>query len=267
VENSSAILPNTAEPLPPEPPESAEPKVEERIKLSSQLSAIAAGIGEERLCFGDVVKVTHGRAYDLLLVLVSIPFLSPIGSIPMVALTMGSVMMLIGSCLALGIKPWLPDKALNYPLNPGILLKILTAGALLMRRFEKLLRPRLAFAHNVVFFQRTAGVLIAISGFLLALPIPFPLSNFFPAFTVMLLAAGALERDGVFFLAGCFMFLFTCAFFVALCMGGMEALHWLRDLLPDWGNQADAELLHELPVPQDLNLPVTPSPTGSESGE
>lgn len=261
METSTATLPS---PVSPEPEEDA---IRIRTKLSTQLDTIRASMGEEQLCFGDIVKVTHGRAYDLLLVLVSIPFLSPIGSIPMVALTMGSIMMLIGSCLALGIKPWLPDKVLNYPLKPGVMLKVLTAGAALMRRFEKLLRPRLAFAHNVVFFQRMAGVLIAISGFLLALPIPFPLSNFFPAFTVMILAAGALERDGVFFLVGCGMFLFTCAFFAALCLGGMEALAWLRDLLPDWGNQADAELLKELPVPQNLEVPAVSPDAGSESGD
>jgi hypothetical protein len=228
-----------------------------RTKLSTQLDEILASLGEGQLCFGDIVKVTHGRAYDLLLVLAAVPFLSPIGSIPMVAATMGTLMMLVGSFLALGLKPRLPQKVLEYPLKTSIVSKVLQAGAALMRRFEKFLRPRLAFAHNVVFFQRLAGLLIAISGFLLFLPIPVPLSNTLPALTVMLLAAGALERDGAFFLAGCIMFVITCACFLGLYIFGMEAFSWLREFLPDWGNQADAELLKEMPVPPSLEIPET----------
>jgi hypothetical protein len=38
-----------------------------------------------------------------------------------------------------------------------------------------------------------------LSGLLMLLPLPIPLTNTLPALTVVLLAAGAIERDGLFF--------------------------------------------------------------------
>lgn len=40
---------------------------------------------------------------------------------------------------------------------------------------------------------------------------------------MLLLAAGALERDGVFFFAGCLLFAVNIAFFGALAIGGGDA--------------------------------------------
>jgi hypothetical protein len=55
---------------------------------------------------------------------------------------------------------------------------------------------------------------------LLLLPLPIPLSNFFPALTVVLLAAAAMERDGLFFIAGSAAFTVTLAYFGLLAFGG-----------------------------------------------
>jgi hypothetical protein len=65
------------------------------------------------------------------------------------------------------------------------------------------------------------------SGLLLALPLPIPLTNTFPALTIILVAVGALERDGLFFLAGCVMFAVTVAYFSLLAFGGAHALESL----------------------------------------
>ena len=89
-----------------------------------------------------------------------------------------------------------------------------------MRWLEVLLRPRLRFLHEQVLFRRVSGALIMISGLLLLLPLPVPLTNTLPALTVILLASGAMERDGVFFLAGCVMFTVTLAYFGLLAFGG-----------------------------------------------
>jgi hypothetical protein len=63
---------------------------------------------------------------------------------------------------------------------------------------------------------------------LLMLPFPLPFSNSLPAWTVLLLSAGALGRDGLFFFAGCAMFLVSLAFFALVVFGGVEAFEILR---------------------------------------
>ena len=93
---------------------------------------------------------------------------------------------------------------------------------------EWFLRPRLAFLHEQILYRRLAGVIIALSGLFLVLPLPVPFSNGLPAWTMLLLAAAALARDGLCFIAGCAMFVVATTFFVLLAIGGIEAVEHLR---------------------------------------
>ena len=65
--------------------------------------------------------------------------------------------------------------------------------------------------------------LIALCGFKLVLPVPVPMSNFFPGAAAALLAAGSFEEDGLVFLAGLAMFVASLAYFVLLALGGAAA--------------------------------------------
>jgi hypothetical protein len=56
------------------------------------------------------------------------------------------------------------------------------------------------------------------------LPLPVPLSNFFPALTIVLLAAGSLENDGIFFLAGAAMFVLAIAYLVGVVVLGTQVV-------------------------------------------
>lgn len=102
-----------------------------------------------------------------------------------------------------------------------------TAGRV-VKFLERFLRPRLTFLNERRFYRGLAGVLIALSGLFLVLPLPIPFSNGLLAWSVVLLAAAALQRDGLCFLAGCALFVVTATFFVLLALGGAEALDHLR---------------------------------------
>jgi hypothetical protein len=52
------------------------------------------------------------------------------------------------------------------------------------------------------------------------LPLPIPTSNFFPAVTVVCLAAGLTENDGAVAIVGIVFFVVTLAFFVAIALFG-----------------------------------------------
>jgi hypothetical protein len=211
-------------PLFPDP--SPDPEPEPREKLSVLLSRLAEEFKERPLDFEELVHVSRGRAYDVLLILLSLPFLSPV-PLPFLSTALGSIMALIGVRIAFGQKPWLPQRVLQHKIEGRTLNRLLHAGSRILRWLEILLRPRLSFLHTAWIFQRLTGVLIAVSGVLLLLPLPIPLSNVLPAATVLLLAAGALERDGAFFLAGCLAFAVNVIFFGALAVGGKEAVLWI----------------------------------------
>lgn len=226
--------------LPPDPPiasaADSTPSPEGHEKLSVLLERLAHEFAERPLGFEELVRVTRGRAYDLLLILLSLPFLTPV-PLPFLSTALGFIMMLIGVRLALGQRPWLPERFLHRKFSGRHLVRLLHAGSRILRALEVFLRPRLDFVHSTWIFQRLTGVLIVLSGALLLLPLPIPFSNVFPAGTVLLLAAGALERDGIFFFAGCLMFALNVVFFGALAIGGLEAISWVLQ----WSGWGDKE--------------------------
>jgi hypothetical protein len=202
----------------------------DRKPFSQDLQELAVRFAECPVRLRELLEATHGRGFNLLLVLVSLPFLTPI-PVPGFSIPFGMMVALIGTRLALGKAPWLPRRLLEKQLPAGFLPRLLGAAGRVVRLLEWLLRPRWMFLHDQWVVQRLAGVLIAISGVFLLLPLPVPLSNGLPAWTVLLLSAAAMERDGLCFVAGCAMFVLTSAFFALLAFGGAQAFDGLRHWL------------------------------------
>lgn len=190
---------------------------------------MAQEFGGRPTCLSEILAATKGRGFDLLLLLIGLPFLTPI-PLPGLSTPFGFVILVIGARLALGRQPWLPEKLLRRELPARFLNRVLGAARRVVRWTEFLLRPRLDFLHEQWIYRRVAGTLIMLSGLLLLLPVPIPLTNTFPALTVVLLAAGAMERDGLFFLAGCATFAATLGYFGLLAFGGAHLIDNLRHM-------------------------------------
>jgi hypothetical protein len=77
--------------------------------------------------------------------------------------------------------------------------------------------------------QLHAGLML-LAALVLLLPLPIPFTNSFPAWAILLLAAGLLERDGVFILAG--YLVFTAGVFYFIFLG--EAATALVQSLVQW---------------------------------
>jgi hypothetical protein len=201
-----------------------------RPKFSQELQDLARRFADRPTPLAELIQATQGRGFHLMLLCISLPFVTPI-PLPGLSTPFGLVVALIGARLTAGRKPWLPKQLLARELPPRFLTKMLQAATSVVRLLEFCLKPRLSFLHESLVFRRVAGYLIFISGVLMLLPLPLPFCNSFPAFTVLLLAAGALERDGVAFLAGCAMFLVTSAYFALLTFGGAHAIEAMKHAL------------------------------------
>jgi len=199
----------------------------QRVTFSQELAELVAQFAERPVRLGEILDATKGRGFNLLLVFVSLPFLSPI-PLPGFSIPFGIMVAIIGARMALGQKPWLPRRLLQREFPAGFLAKMLRAASRIVKFLERFLRPRLDFLHEQLIYRRIAGLLIGLSGLFLVLPLPVPFSNGLPAWTILLISAAALERDGICFIAGCVMFLITTAFFVLLAFGGAQALDHLR---------------------------------------
>jgi hypothetical protein len=200
------------------------------MTFSQELRVLTEQFGDRPVRLGEIMEATRGRGFRLLLVLISLPFLTPI-PLPGLSTVFGLVVTVIGTRLALGQKPWLPHRLLQRELPPRFLGRMLGAASRIVRVLEYLMKPRMVFMQEHAGFRRVSGALIALSGILLLVPLPVPFSNFLPALTVVLLAAGSLERDGLFFIGGCVAFVVTVAFFTLLALGGVEVVDQIRQFL------------------------------------
>ena len=199
---------------------------EPRPRFSGELHDLARQFANRPASLSEILAATEGRGFNLLLVLIALPFLTPI-PLPGVSTAFGCVVLFIGGQLALGQRPWLPEQILRRRLPARFIARVMSAASRTVRLLELLLRPRLDFLHGHWVYRRIAGTLILLSGALLLLPLPIPFTNTLPALTVVLLAAGAMERDGLFFLAGCAVFTVTLTYFSLLAFGGTHLLDGL----------------------------------------
>lgn len=196
-----------------------------RRTLSSQLGRLAAQFANRPVPLGELTDVLQLRGYNALLIFLAFPFVTPV-PLPGVSTIFGLVIALLGVRMVLAQRPWLPARLTARQLPARFLPKLLLAASRGFGRLEKLLKPRLLYPEYPAVFQRASGAIIVLCGLLLLLPLPVPFSNAFPAFTIILLAAAGLERDGLVFIAGCVQFIFCLAFFAALGFGGSEV--WQR---------------------------------------
>jgi hypothetical protein len=200
-------------------------------RFSDELRGLLERLGDAPVFMQDLLNATEGRGFYLMLVLIALPFIGPI-PLPGFSIPFGLVITVLGSALAFGHKPWLPQKFLQLRLPPRSLGKLLRGTASIMEFMERFLRPRLGFVESNVLFSRVAGFFIAVSGLFMMLPLPLPLSNSLPAWTVIFLALGALGRDGLFFFIGCVSFVVSIAFFTLVVIGGNMATAYLLRLMP-----------------------------------
>lgn len=188
-------------------------------RLSSDIARVLDAFAHRAVTLGEIIALMHQRAYSFLLLLIAIPFCAPI-TIPGLSTPFGLVIAFIGLRIACGLRPWLPERLLRVTLPAKWLPRVFRTVAKPVRWLERILRPTMGFLVNGGVFRQLHGVVICAAGLMLLLPLPIPLTNFFPAVSVALLACAMLEGDGRFSIAGFAVFLAALAYFALIFLGG-----------------------------------------------
>jgi hypothetical protein len=200
-------------------------------KLSAELAELHIRSKERALTLREVITILGGLANLLLILVLSLPFITPI-SLPGLSTPFGLAIALIALRLSLGQSPWLPERLLNKQVPRGFFGRLLSVTEKIIRFLEKFLRPRWPVMTDTALLRQLHAVLIVVAALALLLPLPIPFTNSFPAWAILLVAAGLLERDGVFILAGYLVFVAGVLYFIFLGEAAthvMQALlHWLR---------------------------------------
>lgn len=167
----------------------------------------------EKISVEEILHLLSGKGYPLLLILLSLPFCQPI-QIPGFSTPFGLLIAFIGLRMAFGHRLWWPQWILKQTVSRNTLKKIVDKSTWILDKIGKIAHPRLSWANNHWFSHTLAGLVIAFLGFVLALPLPIPLSNLIAAWGILCLSIGLLEEDGLFTGLGYLAALICLAFFV-----------------------------------------------------
>jgi hypothetical protein len=189
------------------PVSSAGPPV--RARLADDLARLLLLANGRALPVAHAVAAMEDRGSLFGVLFLALPFVLPIPSLGM-ALPIGSFLAMAGLAMARGGTPSLPAflqrREIAYPA-----LRALAGAADRAKGLSGVLRPRLAALTRGP-ARAAIGLSVFCAAFILALPIPLPLSNFFPAVAILMLVVGLIEEDGLLVLAG-------HAATLALCVG------------------------------------------------
>ncbi len=206
--------------------------------LSETLLEVRESIRGEHITLGHLLELVGEQGLLLFVMLLMVPFLLPV-SIPGVSTVFSLVVILVGAGVALNRIPWLPARLLKHTIAVAGLLPALDKGVSLTRRIDKVIQPRLLALTHGATLNRLNGVMMVVAGILLLFPLGLvPFSNTLPGVAVLLLAAGLMQRDGLFVLLGYVMVLLTLVYFGALAYAvlvvgaNLQDMNTLKALFP-----------------------------------
>jgi hypothetical protein len=178
-------------------------------RLAADLARVRAVSDAGPLRLSDVLHGSDDRGFALVLLLATFPFVLPFPTLGL-ATPVGFALALAALGLVLGRPASLPDSLGALEIGPAALDRassVLSRAAWVLARVT---RPRMAFMMDRR-MRIVLGLSLVVATVVLGLPIPLPLSNFFPAVAIILLAVGVLEGDGLVVLAGHAATLTVCA--------------------------------------------------------
>jgi len=158
----------------------------------------------------------------LVCALLALPFCQPVPTIGL-SIPFGLGVASIAAAILMGRKPSVPEWIGRRRIPQQLFPLLLRATSRFVRVTERVLRPRAQWMFLPPLGRVWAAVLIA-NAVCLSLPLPIPLSNTFPAASILAICLGSLKRDGLTVAAGLVAFVLAVGFLVFLGIAGMAAL-------------------------------------------
>lgn len=171
-------------------------KQRHHVALEESLELVLRKAQRTTLSVRTLLNLFRGRGGPLLLIFLSLPFCQPL-QLPGFSTPFGLIIVFIGFRVAYGQKIWLPDRILARKLPGSWVRKCVNTSLFIVRKIQKVIRPRYIFLAQHPVMKLTNGILITLFGLVFTLPIPIPLINLFAAWPLLFLGLGLLEDDGV----------------------------------------------------------------------
>lgn len=169
-------------------------------QLSKRLEELLEKLDGKDCTLGEIMEHIGDSGFGMLLLLLAFPAALPIPA-PGYATPFGIMMMYLGWQIVKGrTEPYLPEKMRNRIIKFSLLQFTIRNGRFPLRAVEFFIRPRLSKLSHSRAIHSGIGLIIIFLATMMS--IPLPLTNTAPSFVIFMLAAGLLEEDGLFLLAG-----------------------------------------------------------------
>lgn len=190
--------------------------------FSISLEGISSKIPDEGINIRDFLELMGDRGGLIICLILATPFLIPV-SIPGSSIPFGLGIMFIGISRIFN-RYLIPKFIMEYVLPKETLLKILNGTMTALGKVEKYIKPRFLILSEGPAISRFNLSLIVFTSFLLMLPLPVPLTDSLPGYSIFFLVLGILEHDGYFILAGYLLTSVTTIYFSLIFLFGYAGI-------------------------------------------
>lgn len=193
------------------------------VRTSDFVSRISLEIPSDGITFKDFLELIGEQGFLMSCIILVAPFLLPV-SIPGSSLPFGLAIILINMGILFNKHPLLPKRVMEYNVSQDNMLRILNGMVRVLTTLEKFTKPRSMFLFNTQVMEYVNSLIIIFCAFLLMLPLPVPLTDFLPAYGILFLAVGSLERDGYLIFAGYLLVIITTIYFSLIAILGLSGM-------------------------------------------
>lgn len=187
-----------------------------RATLAQTLEGAARSLESQKtVSVREMLNMMGEQGLLLLCMVLMLPFLLPV-SVPGISTVFSLVVILAGVSVTFNWL-WLPDRIMEHQVSAPAMVNSMRRGAHVFARIDRISRPRLhALTHGAT-MNRVNGLFLILDGILLIFPLGgVPFSNTLPGVSILLLAAGMVQRDGVVLVGGYLMMIASIVYFSVL---------------------------------------------------
>ncbi|ADZ10224.1 Exopolysaccharide synthesis ExoD [Methanobacterium lacus] len=196
---------------------------------SKIISGVSEQIPEDGVNFREFLDLIGEQGGLISCLILVAPFLLPV-SIPGSSLPFGLAIILINIAILTKTHPLIPKMVMEYRISQSTMVSLLNGMNRILKGLEKFVKPRL----NIVtrpYMDQINNVFMIFCAFLLMLPLPVPLTDFLPAYSILFLTLGSVENDGYMVIAGYLMALVTAIYFLLIALLGISGIKALLSIL------------------------------------
>ncbi len=196
---------------------------------SKIISGVSEQIPEDGVNFREFLDLIGEQGGLISCLILVAPFLLPV-SIPGSSLPFGLAIILINIAILTKTHPLIPKMVMEYKISQSTMVSLLNGMNRILKGLEKFVKPRL----NIItrpYMDQINNVFMIFCAFLLMLPLPVPLTDFLPAYSILFLTLGSVENDGYMVIAGYLMALITAIYFLLIAILGISGIKALLAML------------------------------------